>query len=131
MSLFRNLNANRDWGHARDYVEATWLMLQQEKPEDYVIATGVKKSVKDFVNATAKELKIKIKWIGKGVNEKAIDANGNCIVRVDKKYFRPTEVDDLIGNAKKAKIKLGWEPKTSFEQLVSEMVLEDLKKFKT
>ena len=122
-----NLDAKRDWGHARDYVEVQWLMLQQEKPEDFVIATGVQYSVRDFVNAAAKELGIQVRWEGSGVDEKGFDADGNCIVSVDPRYFRPTEVETLLGDASKAKEKLGWEPKTTFEELVKEMVREDLK----
>ena len=104
-----------------------WLMLQQEKPEDYVIATGVQYSVRDFVNAAAKELGISISWQGEGVDEKGYDANGTCIVAVDPRYFRPTEVDTLLGDPTKAREKLGWTPKTTFKQLVAEMVREDLK----
>ena len=122
-----NLDAKRDWGHARDYVEVQWLMLQQEKPEDFVIATGVQYSVRDFVNAAAKELGIQVRWEGSGVDEKGFDADNNCIVSVDPRYFRPTEVETLLGDASKAKEKLGWEPKTTFEELVREMVREDLK----
>jgi GDPmannose 4,6-dehydratase len=122
-----NLNALRDWGHARDYIEIQWLMLQQELPEDFVIATGVQHSVRDFVNAAAKELGIEIRWIGKGVEEKGYDAHGKCIVVVDQRYFRPTEVETLLGDPTKARKKLGWTPKTSFEVLVAEMVREDLK----
>ncbi len=122
-----NLDAQRDWGHARDYVEVQWLMLQQEKPEDFVIASGVQYSVRDFVNVAAKELGIYIRWEGKGVDEKGFDPQGNCIVSVDPRYFRPTEVETLLGDASKAKAKLGWQPKTTFQELVSEMVQEDLK----
>ncbi len=122
-----NLNALRDWGHARDYIEIQWLMLQQEMPEDFVIATGVQHSVRDFVNAAAKELGIEISWIGEGVEEKGYDANGKCIVIVEQRYFRPTEVETLLGDPSKAKKKLGWTPKTSFADLVAEMVREDLK----
>jgi GDPmannose 4,6-dehydratase len=122
-----NLDAKRDWGHARDYVEVQWLMLQQEAPEDFVIATGVQYSVRDFVNAAAEELGIIVRWEGSGVDEKGYDANNNCIVSVDPRYFRPTEVETLLGDATKAKEKLGWEPKTTFEELVKEMVREDLK----
>jgi GDPmannose 4,6-dehydratase len=121
-----NMDAKRDWGHAKDYVEMQWLMLQQEKPEDFVIATGVQYSVRDFVDAAAKELGIAISWKGEGVEEKGFDANGKCIVAVDPRYFRPTEVETLLGDATKAKQKLGWTPKISFEQLVSEMVRADL-----
>lgn len=122
-----NLDALRDWGHAKDYVEMQWLMLQQEQPEDFVIATGIQYSVRDFVNAAAKELEITITWQGQGVDEKGYDTNGKCIVQVDPRYFRPTEVETLLGDPTKAKQKLGWTPKTSFQELVSEMVREDLK----
>jgi len=121
-----NLDAKRDWGHARDYVEMQWLMLQQATPEDFVIATGKQYSVRDFVDAAAKELEISIDWKGEGVEEKGHDAQGKCIVAVDPRYFRPTEVDSLLGDASKARDKLGWVPKTSFEELVTEMVREDL-----
>ena len=122
-----NMDSLRDWGHARDYVEAQWLMLQHDKPEDFVIATGVQYSVRDFVNAAAKELAIAITWQGQGVEETGTDQNGNVIVRVDQRYFRPTEVETLLGDPTKAKEKLGWTPKISFDELVSEMVREDLK----
>jgi len=123
-----NMNAKRDWGHARDYVEMQWLMLQQEKPEDFVIATGVQYSVRDFVNASAKELGIEIRWEGEGVNEKGINVHtGKVIVAVDPRYFRPTEVETLLGDPSKAKEKLGWTPRTTFDDLVAEMVREDLK----
>ncbi|MDP2248778.1 MAG: GDP-mannose 4,6-dehydratase, partial [Nitrosomonadales bacterium] len=122
-----NMNALRDWGHAKDYVEMQWLMLQQNEPEDFVIATGVQYSVRDFVNAAAKELEIDISWQGTGVEEKGYDASGQCIVQVDPRYFRPTEVETLLGDPTKAKEKLGWVPKITFEELVSEMVREDYK----
>jgi len=122
-----NLNAKRDWGHARDFVEAQWLMLQQPEPEDFVIATGEQHSVRDFVNAVCKELGIKITWRGAGLKEKGYDSKGKCIVAVDPRYFRPTEVDSLLGDATKAMKKLGWTPKVTFKQLVAEMVSEDLK----
>jgi GDPmannose 4,6-dehydratase len=121
-----NLDAKRDWGHAKDYVEMQWLMLQQEKPEDFVIATGVQYSVRDFVNAVATELEMEINWRGHGVEEKGYDRNGQCIVAVDPVYFRPTEVETLLGDASKAKLKLGWSPKITFADLVKEMTLEDL-----
>ena len=120
-----NLDAKRDWGHARDYVEMQWLMLQQEEPEDFVIATGKQYSVRDFVNAAAQELEIRIDWQGDDVDEKGYDVDGKCIVAVDPRYFRPTEVDSLLGDASKAREKLGWVPKTTFEELVTEMVRED------
>ncbi len=137
-----NLNALRDWGHARDYVEAMWLALQQPEPDDYVIATGEQHSVRDFVNAAAKELGITIEWRGKDVNETGVVASidrsritshpsqslkkGRTIVRVDPRYFRPTEVDSLLGDPSKARCKLGWKPKVTFQELVSEMVQADL-----
>ena len=102
-------------------------MLQQETPEDFVIATGIQYSVRDFVNAAAKEIGIEIRWEGLGVDERGLDLDGNCVVSVDPRYFRPTEVETLLGNATKAKTKLGWEPKTTFEELVKEMVREDLR----
>jgi GDPmannose 4,6-dehydratase len=122
-----NLNARRDWGHARDYVQAQWLMLQQAEPRDLVIATGVQRSVRDFVEAAAKELDLAIEWRGKGADEKGYDAKGACIVAIDPRYFRPTEVDTLLGDASKARELLGWKPVISFEDLVAEMAREDLK----
>ncbi|MEW6133618.1 MAG: GDP-mannose 4,6-dehydratase [Pseudomonadota bacterium] len=143
-----NLDARRDWGHAKDYVEMQWLMLQQDKPEDFVIATGVQYSVRDFVNAAAKELGMEIRWEGQGVDEKgylvkgasykgqvtgkpreaaSLESGARPIVAVDPRYFRPTEVETLLGDASKAKEKLGWTPKISFDELVAEMVREDLK----
>jgi GDPmannose 4,6-dehydratase len=126
-----NLDAKRDWGHARDYVEMQWLMLQQEKPEDFVIATGVQYSVRDFVNAAARELGMVIRWEGEGVNERGVWENRNPadtspVVAVDPRYFRPTEVETLLGDPSKAKAKLGWVTKVTFDQLVAEMVREDL-----
>lgn len=120
-----NLNAKRDWGHARDYVQMQWLMLQQDKPEDFVIATGTQYSVRHFVELAASELDMKIVWEGEGVNEKGYDADGNCIVEVDPRYFRPTEVETLLGDASKARERLGWVPDISFEELVKEMVVAD------
>jgi len=122
-----NLDAKRDWGHAKDYVEMQWLMLQQDQPEDFVIATGVQYSVRDFVNEAAKELGINVQWAGQGVDEKGYDSKGTCIVSVDPRYFRPTEVETLLGDATKAKQKLGWVPKITFRELVQEMVRADLK----
>jgi GDPmannose 4,6-dehydratase len=121
-----NLDALRDWGHAKDYVEMQWLMLQQEAAEDFVIATGVQYSVRDFVNAAAKELDMQITWQGKGVEEKGYWQD-KCIVQVDARYFRPTEVETLLGDPTKAKEKLGWTPKITFHELVAEMVREDHK----
>jgi GDPmannose 4,6-dehydratase len=122
-----NLDARRDWGHAKDYVEMQWLMLQQDQPEDFVIATGVQHSVRDFVNAAAAEIGIAVTWRGSGVDEKGYDAHGNCIVQVAPRYFRPTEVETLLGDATRAREKLGWTPKICFAELVAEMVREDLK----
>ena len=133
-----NLNAKRDWGHAKDYVEMQWLMLQQDQPEDFVIATGVQYSVRDFVNTAAKELGMQIRWEGQGSEEKGFwlpstpgrGAGGEgeqLIVAVDPRYFRPTEVETLLGDSTKAKEKLGWTPKITFDELVAEMVREDLK----
>ena len=126
-----NLDALRDWGHARDYVEMQWLMLQQDHPEDFVIATGVQFSVRDFVNAAAKELGMAILWEGSGVDEVGYwlveGQKGDAIVRVDPRYFRPTEVETLLGDPTRAHQKLGWKPKVTFQELVSEMVREDLR----
>ncbi len=131
-----NLDAKRDWGHARDYVEMQWLMLQQPQPEDFVIATGQQQSVRRFVEASAAELAIELRWQGEGLKEEGVvlaaDGSkrhplvGNAIVKIDPRYFRPTEVDSLLGDATRAREKLGWRPKTSFEQLVREMVAEDV-----
>ena len=123
-----NLYAKRDWGHARDYVEAMWKMLQKKTPSDYVISTGKQYTVKQFVNLVLNELNIRYVWKGKGINEKCFDLNGKCIVACDKEYFRPLEVDTLLGNSKKAKKELNWKPKTSIKNLVKEMVNFDLKK---
>jgi len=123
-----NLDACRDWGHARDYVEMQWLMMQQDEPEDFVIATGVHFSVREFIEAAAQKLDIRIRWEGEGLNEKGInEETGSIIVAVDPSYFRPTEVQDLLGDASKARKKLGWKPRISFQELVSEMVEADLK----
>jgi GDPmannose 4,6-dehydratase len=122
-----NLDAKRDWGHARDYVEMMWLMLQKDQPEDFVIATGVQHSVREFVDAAARELGIEITWKGRGATERGFNASGKQIVAVDPRYFRPTEVESLLGDALKARKKLGWTPKTTFDELVAEMVREDLK----
>jgi len=122
-----NMDSLRDWGHAKDYVEMQWLMLQQDKPEDFVIATGVQYSVRQFVEIAAKELGIIIRWEGADVDEKGYDEQGRCIIQVDPRYFRPTEVETLLGDPTKAHQKLGWKPKITFHELVSEMVREDLK----
>ncbi len=121
-----NLDARRDWGHAKDYVEMQWLMLQQEEPEDFVIATGIQHSVRDFVNAAAGELDMEMKWQGDGVDEVG-SCEGREIVRVDPRYFRPAEVETLLGDASKARSKLNWSPAITFEEMVAEMVREDLK----
>jgi GDPmannose 4,6-dehydratase len=121
-----NLDAMRDWGHAKDYVEMQWLMLQQDTPDDYVIASGVQYSVRDFINVASKELSMPIQWKGHGIEEKGYNSEGKCIISVDRRFFRPTEVETLLGDATKARQKLGWTPKTSFEELVIEMVREDL-----
>lgn len=123
-----NMNALRDWGHARDYVQMQWMMLQQDTPEDFVIATGEQHSVREFVQLAAKEIGIQVRWEGNGENEKGYDTQtGKCIVAVDPKYYRPAEVETLLGDPTKAKQKLGWVPTTSFHELVSEMMQEDMK----
>ena len=125
-----NLYAKRDWGHAKDYVVAMWLMMQQKKPADFVIATGVQYSVKEFINECAKILKMKITWKGKGINEKGFNSKGKCIISINKKYFRKAEVESLLGNANKAFKVLKWKPQIKFKQLVSEMLNHDLKSLK-
>ena len=122
-----NLSSLRDWGHAKDYVAMQWLMLQQDVPDDFVIATGVQHSVRDFVNSAATELGMSIRWEGEGIDEKGYDELGKCVVAVDQRYFRPTEVETLLGDATKAREKLGWTPLVSFKELVAEMVREDFK----
>jgi GDPmannose 4,6-dehydratase len=121
-----NLDAKRDWGHAKDFVEMQWLMLQRDAPEDFVIATGVQYSVRDFVSAAARALGLELTWRGKGLDEKGFDQNGRCLVCVDPIYFRPAEVESLLGDASKARRELGWAPKITFDQLVQEMVAADL-----
>jgi GDPmannose 4,6-dehydratase len=121
-----NMDAKRDWGHARDFVESQWLILQQEKPDDYVVATGEQHSIRDFVEKACGELDMKITWQGKGLAEKGVLSDGRVIVEVDPGYFRPTEVETLLGDASKARQKLGWVPKVSFPELVKEMVAADL-----
>ena len=122
-----NMDAKRDWGHAKDYVEMMWLMLQQQHAEDFVIATGEQYSVRQFVEAACKEIGLTVKWKGTGVDEKGYDGNSKCIVAVDPRYFRPTEVETLLGDASKAQKKLGWKPRIRFSELVAEMMREDLK----
>jgi GDPmannose 4,6-dehydratase len=122
-----NLDARRDWGHARDYVKAQWLMLQQEEPEDFVIASGEQHSVREFVEQAAHELEMSVTWKGTGTDEKGYDPEGNCIVEVAPHYYRPCEVDSLLGDASKAREKLGWTPEIPYEEMVREMVREDLK----
>tara|TARA_R110002110_G_scaffold333644_3_gene544348 strand:+ start:63 stop:956 length:894 start_codon:yes stop_codon:yes gene_type:complete len=125
MLYLGNLDAKRDWGHAKDYVEMQWLILQQDEPEDFVIATGVQYSVREFVTIAAKELGIEITWKGSGLEEQGYTQEGKCIVKIDPRYFRPAEVETLLGDASKAREKIGWTPKTSFQELVVEMVKED------
>ena len=122
-----NLDAKRDWGHAKDYVEAMWKMLQKKTPQDYVISTGKQYSVRNFVNLSLKELNIKYYWKGKGINEKCYDDKGNCIIECDKEYFRPLEVDTLLGDSSKARKELNWKPKYNISKLVKEMVITELK----
>ena len=121
-----NLNAKRDWGHARDYVEAQRLMLQQQQPKDFVIATGEQHTVKDFINLVAEFHNINLAWRGSGIDEVGVDENGRILVEVDERYFRPTEVDTLLGDASKARKELGWKPKVSFQELVAEMAAHDM-----
>jgi GDPmannose 4,6-dehydratase len=128
--LVGNLNSKRDWGHAKDYVEAQWLILQQKKPDDFVISTGKNYSVKQFINMCAKLLDMKLRWTGKGIKTRAFDEKGKCIIECNKKYYRPTEVDKLLGDSTKAKKLLKWKPKISFENLVKEMLDHDYKTLK-
>jgi GDPmannose 4,6-dehydratase len=122
-----NLNARRDWGHARDYVEAQWMILQQEEPEDFVIATGEQHSVREFIEMAARHMDMRIRWQGSDADETGVDDHsGRVVIRVDPRYFRPADVDDLLGDASKAREKLGWKPRTSFAELVREMVVADL-----
>ena len=124
-----NLYAKRDWGHAKDFVEAMWLMLQKKKPEDYVIATGNQTTVKNFINIVSKKLNLKIYWRGKGINEKAYDINKNVIVACNKAYYRPLEVNNLLGDARKARRKLNWKPKSNLQNLVSDMISSEMQKY--
>jgi GDPmannose 4,6-dehydratase len=121
-----NLEAKRDWGHARDFVEMQWLMLQQDAPDDYVIATGQQCTVRDFVNAAAEQAGMELTWRGRGLDEKAFDRHGQCIVAVDPRYFRPAEVETLLGDASKARVQLGWKPRATFREIVAEMMATDL-----
>ena len=121
------MDALRDWGHARDYVEAMWMILQQDEAKDYVVATGEQHSVREFVDLAASFLDIKITWQGAGAEERGADQSGNVVVAIDPRYYRPTEVETLLGDASKARRELGWKPRTSFRELVREMVEEDLK----
>tara|TARA_A100000164_G_scaffold279122_1_gene251299 strand:+ start:69 stop:1100 length:1032 start_codon:yes stop_codon:yes gene_type:complete len=124
-----NLYSKRDWGHAKDFVEAMWLMLQQKKPEDFVIATGNQTTVKNFVNLVSKELKLNLRWRGKGVNEKAFDKDNNLIIACNKTYYRPLEVNSLLGDAKKARKKLSWKPKSNLKDLISDMISGEMRKY--
>ena len=124
-----NLYSKRDWGHAKDFVEAMWLMLQQKKPEDFVIATGNQTTVKNFVNLLSKELKLNLRWRGKGVNEKAFDKDNNLIIACNKTYYRPLEVNNLLGDAKKARKKLSWKPKSNLKDLISDMISGEMRKY--
>ena len=121
-----NIYAKRDWGHARDYVLAMWKILQQKKPDDFVIATGKQYTVKQFINFVCRQLKIKLNWKGKGLKEKAYNENGELIIKIDKKYFRPTEVDTLLGDASKARRILKWKPKVNIHELIREMISSEM-----
>ena len=121
-----NIYAKRDWGHARDYVEMQWMMLQQKVPKDFVISTGVQYSVREFINFVCQKLQMNLTWKGTGINEKAFDENGNTIIEILPKYFRPAEVESLLGDFSLAKSELGWSPKTSFDEMIDEMVVHDL-----
>ena len=122
-----NIYSKRDWGHAIDYVRAMWLMLQQKRPQDFVIATGKQTTVKNFINLTAKQLKMKITWRGKGINEKAFDEDGRVVIACDKSYYRPLEVNNLLGDAKKARMILKWKPKVVLNELISQMIESEMK----
>jgi GDPmannose 4,6-dehydratase len=126
-----NIDSKRDWGHAKDYIEMQWLMLQQDIPEDFTISTGIQYSVREFIELAAKKINISIKWKGKGINEVGLIENTNkIIIRIDSRYFRPTEVETLLGDSSKAASKLNWKPKISFEELVEEMITADMKEAK-
>jgi GDPmannose 4,6-dehydratase len=123
-----NLNSLRDWGHAKDYVEAMWLMLQQDEPDDFVIATGVQHSIRELIELSFSQVGIEIEWAGEGISEVGINRlTQQPVIEIDPAYFRPTEVETLLGDSTKAKLKFGWEPKITFEELIKEMVVEDLK----
>ena len=125
-----NINAKRDWGHAEDYVIAMWKILQNKSPEDFVISTGKQYSIKQFINLVAKKLNMKISWKGKGIKEKAYNINNDCIIECSKKYFRPAEVDTLIGDSSKARKKLNWKPKSSLKSLIIDMISSEMQKYK-
>ena len=125
-----NLDAKRDWGHAEDYVEAMWKMMQRKDPRDYVIATGKQYSVKEFINLCLQQLKIKFYWKGNGIKAKCYDMNGKCIIESNKRYYRPTEVDSLIGDARKARKELKWKPKRNIHQLINQMISREFKNLK-
>ena len=125
--ILGNIKSKRDWGHAEDYVEAMWKIMQFKKPEDFVICSGKQHSIKGFINLVAKDLNMKIKWVGKGMNEKAFDHKNNCIIECNKKYFRPSEVDTLIGSYSKAKRILKWSPKHNIRSLIKDMINYELK----
>lgn len=122
-----NLEVKRDWGHAQDYVEMMWMMLQQELPEDFVIATGKQFTVREFVNVAAEEMGMHLTWRGRGLEEQAFDACGHCVIAIDPHYFRPSEVENVVGDARKARTKLGWKPKITFREIVAEMAAADLR----
>jgi GDPmannose 4,6-dehydratase len=122
-----NLYSKRDWGYAKDFIKAQWMIVQQKKPDDFVIATGKQYTIKQFISYVAKELNLKIRWKGKGLNEKGFDENGNIIIEIDKTYFRPSEVNKLLGDYTKAKKILGWYPETNIRTLVKNMVSADMK----
>jgi GDPmannose 4,6-dehydratase len=122
-----NMDVKRDWGHARDYVEMMWIMLQQEVPEDFVIATGQQYTLRQFVNAAAEEIDMRLAWRGRGLEEQAFDNRGRCVVAVDPNHFRPSDVENVVGDASKARTKLGWEPKITFREIVAEMAASDLR----
>ena len=125
--ILGNLDSSRDWGHSKDYVKAMHLIMSQKEPDDYVIATGLQYSIKQFINLTAKELKMRIFWKGKGIKEKGYDEKGNSIIECDINYLRPMDVNTLLGDSKKARTKLKWKPKTDIKKLIKEMIYEEMK----